>query len=159
MNVAGKTHIFLPVHPKCKSLKPEVLSVRSSFRELSLESSTTSALTPGGDARELGEGGLTQIAGDVKEQRRAPEKVFSRIILHFEAASYSVCDEQETSSEISINYLCIEPSCQQQRRHLPGGLPTMQEKLFLGVKTSLFPLLLEERGTQHPPPRPVFFCV
>lgn len=87
MNVTGKTHVFLPVHPKCKSLEPEVLSVRSNFRELCLDSSTTSGLTPGGDARGLGEGGLAQIAGDVKEQRRAPEKVFSRIILHSEAAS------------------------------------------------------------------------
>lgn len=97
----------------------------------------------------LEKGGLHKIAGDVKEQRRAPGKVFSRIILHFEAASYSVCDEQKTSSEISINYLCIEPRCQQKRRHLPGDLPTMQERFFLGVKTSLFPPLLEERG--NPP--------
>lgn len=43
----------------------EILSVRYNFRELWLENS---ALTPGGDAKELGEAGLTQIAGDVKEQ-------------------------------------------------------------------------------------------
>lgn len=24
MIITGKTHVFLPVHPKCKSLKPEV---------------------------------------------------------------------------------------------------------------------------------------
>lgn len=41
----------------------EILSVRYNFRELE-----NSALTPGGDARELGEARLTQIAGDVKEQ-------------------------------------------------------------------------------------------
>lgn len=99
----------------------------------------------------LEKGGLTQVAGDVKEQTtgRAPGKVFSRTILHFEAVSYSVCHEQENSSEISINYLCIESSCQQQRTHLSGDLPKMQGKLFLGLKTSLLPLLLEERG--NPP--------
>lgn len=128
----------------------EILSVRYNFRELWLENSTTSALTPGGDARELGEAGLTQIAGDVKEQTgRAPGKVFSRIILHFEAASYSVCDEQENSSDISISYLCTEPSCQQQRRHLPGDLPTMQEKLFLGVNTSLSPCCGKREEIPH----------
>lgn len=136
-------------------MKHEILSVRYNFGELRLENGTTSALTPGEDARELGEGGLTQIAGDVKQQTtaRAPGKVFSRTVLHFEEASYSVCDEQENSSEISINYLCTEPSCQQQRRHLSGDLPTMQEKLFFGVKTSLsFPPAV---GRERKPP---IFC-
>lgn len=88
MTVTEKTpQVFLPVHPKCKS---EILSVRYNLRELWLGNNTTSALTPG-DARELGEAaGLTQIAGEVKEQTPGGHqgRFFSRIILHFEAASY-----------------------------------------------------------------------
>lgn len=89
-------------------MKPEILSVGYNFRELKLENSTANVLTLAGDARELGEGGLTQVAVDAKEEPtgRAPEKVFSRTILHFGAASYSLCDEQESSGGISIDYFC-----------------------------------------------------
>lgn len=64
---------------------------------------------PLGDAGELGEGGLTQVAIDAKEETtgRAQEEVFSRTILHFRAASYSLCDEQENSSGVSIDYFCV----------------------------------------------------
>lgn len=109
MEVTEKTRVFLPVHRKCKSLKPEILSVSYNFRELRLENSTANVLTLGGDARERGEGGLTQVAVNAKEEttRRAQEKVFSRTTLHFGAASYSLCDEQDNPSGISIDYFCM----------------------------------------------------
>lgn len=89
-------------------MKSEILSVSYNFREPRLENSTANVLTLAGDAREPGEGGLTTAAVDAKEETtgRAPEKVFSRTILHFGAASYPLCDERENSSGISIDYFC-----------------------------------------------------
>lgn len=92
MNTTEKICIFLPVHPKCKSLNEEILSLSYNFRELRLESRTC---WPLGDARELAEGGLTQVAVDAKEETTGrAQEVFSRTVLHFGAASYSVISKR-----------------------------------------------------------------
>lgn len=158
MNVTEKTRVFLPVHPKCKSLKPEILSVSYNFRELRLENSTANVLTHAGYARELGEGGLTQVAVDAKEETtgRAQEKVFSRTILHFGAASYSLCDEQENASGISIDYFCVYLNSQQQRRHLAGGFTCNAGKALSWAfrKSPSFSSTIGGEGTPH-----ILLCV
>lgn len=125
-----KHAVFLPVHPKCKSLKPEILSVSYNFRDLrGLKAAVQMSWPLGGDTRECGEGGLAQVAVDAKEETTGRASgFFSRIILPFEAGSYSLCDAQENSSGISTDYFCIQPNSQQQRTCLSRGFTYNTEK-------------------------------
>lgn len=91
--------IFLPVHPKCKSWNEEILSLSYNLGELGFESRMC---WPSGDARELGEGGLTPVAVSAKEGTtgRAQEG-FSRTVLHSGAASYSVISRRTRAGFLS----------------------------------------------------------
>lgn len=149
MKATEKT-CFLPVHPKYKSLKPEILSVSYNFRELWLESNTATALTLGGAGEE---GGLHRLEAMLrKEQLGWQEKVFSRTILPFGAASYSFCDEREprNSSGICTDYFCMAlfPA---QETLVRGILPPVQEELSPGHTAHRPPssLLPEEREPPH----------
>lgn len=82
----------------------------------------------------------------------AREKVFSRTILHFGAASCSLCDEREprNSSGICTDYFCVAPFPAKETL-VRGSLPPVQEKLSPGPAAHgpPPPLLPEEREPPH----------
>lgn len=87
-----------------------------------------------------------------KEQLGWQEKVCSRTILRFGAASYSLCDEREprNSSGIFTDYFCVAlfPA---QETLVWGILPPVQEELSPGhaAQRPPSPLLPEEREPLH----------
>lgn len=149
MNVTEKTRIFLPVHPKCKSLKPEILSVSYNFRGLRLENSTANVLTRAGYARELGEGGLHRLQSMQRKRQPGGHKrrfFQGQFCILEQPLTHSVMSKRTQVGFLSTTsaYASIPSS---EGDTWPGVLPATQEKLFPGhfANHLPFPPLLEER--------------
>lgn len=149
MNVTEKKRVFLPVHPKCKSLKPEILSVSYNFRELRLENSTANVLTLGGMLGNLEKGGLHRLQSMQRKKQLGGHK------RRFFQGQFCILEQpltrSVTSKRTQVGFLLTTsayssiPSSKGDT--WPGDLPTTQERLFPGHFANHLPSppLLEER--------------